>query len=154
MIIRVAFAAGFLSFGGCAEDGRHRRAREAELAREVGRLASIEECISTHPLPSAHIIDKLEAHLAKQPCVGRLDKWERTYFHGLTGDRSKVDGNKVEFSLREAGRYDFKAGHHVVRPDDDRAIWFPDDRPYQYASGIYDVATRQLKLRSWTQHLG
>ena len=102
----------------------------------------------THPLPPVALVDDLEGLLARQSCIGSMDRWGRTYFHALTPDRSRVDGNRIEFRLREAGRYEFEAGRQIVRPDDDRAIGFPDDRPYLYASGIYDVAGRQLNLHN------
>lgn len=100
-------------------------------------------------IPSAADVDEIEARLARLPCVGNLDEWERNYrffrkpalfFAHLTQPDVKV----IELHIRKAGKIDIIPGRNVMaaRPDGD----WPDSRRIQAMDGRYVIATRTLSL--------
>jgi hypothetical protein len=62
----------------------------AQVRAEMSRLASVEQSMRTHPLPSADVIDRIERELSKLPCIGELAAWDRVYSFGLDKQR-RVD---------------------------------------------------------------
>src|SRR5690606_9222229 len=58
------------------------------------------------PLPAQSDIARMEAKLARHPCVGDLDRWERSYRYkrnrGMFSSDS-TDFSVIEFHFRKAG---------------------------------------------------
>ncbi len=91
--------------------------------------------------PAMQDILLIERSVAKLPCVGPLDRWERLYAFG--GPLRALRENEIEFTYREAGKYSFKAGRRVMRVAD----WYNlDDRPYRMVTGRLDRTTRRLTI--------
>ena len=105
----------------------------------------IEEDIRAHPLPDDRTVDRLEERLSKHPCIGSLDRWSRRYSFALDHEQGRVHGEVIWFHLREAGAFEFLADRRIVRPRDDIA---PDDRPYLYAHGSYDIRANRATVES------
>jgi hypothetical protein len=115
--------------------------RDPRVRREV--RAHYSERV--YPLPTEAVIDRLEAELNGKPCIGSLSAWFRKYTNGGDVHRGGVDPNMLEFSLHEAGKFEFKPGRTIVPTSD-----FPvlDDRAYKYASGSYDIRSSKLVVET------
>lgn len=115
-------------------------------------LATLGGChspVRSDAIPSAADVNELEARLARYPCVGDLNQWERNYrffrksalfFAHLT----HPDVNVIELHIRKAGKIDITPGRNVMaaRPDGD----WPDSRRIQSMDGRYVIATKTLSL--------
>jgi len=105
-------------------------------------------------------MDRVEAALAKIPCVGDLSRWDRRYYYppsfeseeawtALEEQRdpepSSYDRNFIEIDLREAGFEEFGRGRKSYSNYPPGAI-DTDDRSYRIAYGSYDVKSGKLDL--------
>jgi hypothetical protein len=98
-----------------------------------------------HPLPPAILIELVETALVaeRNPCIKSLSRWSRTYSYARKHDEGGIDTNKLWFTFREAGAYEFKEGRRIVRPDEIATF---DDRNYHFAFGSYDVRQGKITL--------
>ncbi len=97
---------------------------------------------NSEPRPPEKLVDRVEALLAKEPCVGNLDGWSRSYAYDFLPERT-VDAGIVDFHLEEAGRLGVKAGRKIEQPD----AWVNiDDRPIKMADGDYDVRDNRIRF--------
>jgi hypothetical protein len=98
-----------------------------------------------HPLPPAILIDRVETALVaeRNPCIKSLSRWSRTYSYARNHDEGGLDTNKLWFTFREAGAYEFKEGRRIVRPDEIATF---DDRNYDFAFGSYDVRKGKITV--------
>lgn len=110
---------------------------------EFRRQTRLQESAKFHPIPPASAVDQIEKQLSSTPCIAPLDGWFRRYEYALDHDRGEVNTNVVEFTLQEAGKYEFKAGRIIGKPGEGLMI---DDRPYKYANGTYDLRTNRLAV--------
>jgi hypothetical protein len=94
--------------------------------------------------PPLETVRKLEARLAREPCVGALDRWSRRYRYWVTDDR-RLDKQAIVIGLAEAGHAGRPAGVYI-----EPVYWnFElEHSKFRAAFGIYD-ARRQV-IRYWT----
>jgi hypothetical protein len=102
------------------------------------------------PRPPAQLVDSVEALLAKEPCVGSLDRWSRFYAYDRLPEKT-VDTAIVDFQLEETGTIGVKAGRHVTEPDSWVNI---DDRPIRMVSGDYDVKENRIRIAFCGKNIG
>ena len=118
--------------------------------------------------PGRSLADRLESKLAKHPCVGSLDQWERNYtfrsepflvdFIGrFTGEAWRLgrwyDYGVVEIDLRKVGRAAVpEVGLAASRPGRYRHALMPlhqgiiDDSGWPSVMGFYDIAADRLHI--------
>lgn len=118
-------------------------------------LLSICACHDAPALPVAFAdkpplatVRMLEARLAREPCVGALDRWTRRYSYRAPGLR--LSKHEIVIDLTEAG-YDGPAG---VSIEPVYAIFKFDDRPIQTAGGIYDDRLNVIRYWSCGSNIG
>jgi hypothetical protein len=107
------------------------------------------EWAAQQPRPSSKLVNHIEAVLANEPCVGKLDRWSRSYaFNRLPA--KTVDTGIVDFYL-ETGRGDVKVGRHITEPDS----WVNlDDRDIVIVAGDYDVKEDRIRIGFCGNNLG
>lgn len=99
-------------------------------------------------IPSDSDIARVEAALARHPCVGDLNLWERNYrFSRKSGLLSAYSLNPdldvIEFHLRRAGSITIMPGRNIVRwtaPD------WPDSNTILSLDGQYKLLGGDLSL--------
>lgn len=91
--------------------------------------------------PPLATVRMLEARLARDPCIGALDRWFRRYHYRAPGGR--LDKHEIVIDLEEAG----DAGGAGVSIEPVYARFDVDDRPIKTAFGIYD--DRLKVIRHW-----
>ena len=101
-------------------------------------------------VPSKSDIDRLEVQLASDPCIGSLQKWERTYrIHRNIGvgdpNRGKIYPDRIDFLFREAGRFGIQSGRNV-RPPRALNVFVFDDTPVRMAWGSFRISAGKLNL--------
>jgi hypothetical protein len=123
---------------------RHPQTEPETLERNYAAWAS------KVPRPSQQMVERIEALLAKEPCVGRLDRWSRSYAYNgrMSGG---VYLNIVDFHLEEAGTFGIQPGRHITAPNSWVAI---DDRPIRVVSGDYDLGENRLRIAFCGENAG
>ena len=104
----------------------------------------------TQPRPSEKLVAHVEALLAMEPCVGRLERWARYYAYNHDG-RDTLYPEIVDFHLEEAGTPGVRPGKHVTEPNSWIGI---DDRPIKMASGSYDIQEDRIKFAHCGNNVG
>lgn len=110
-------------------------------------LASCGEEPSHSPVPAEADRAKLEAKLARHPCVGDLGLWERSYRFLRTPrmlDPDHTDFGVIQFHFRRAGTITLVPGHSVFTPDDSEN--WPDSPAVQALSGRYSIRSGALNV--------
>lgn len=132
----------------------------AALAACAAPLAGVQRVLPTsaHPVPSHHLINRIEALLLRKPC-GSLDRWARFYrwqpeprdYNGSSSQSEVNRHEKVEILLREAGKFGYREGSFIEPsppPLMSNQIYIEgDERDYLTGSGSYDVASDTLTIR-------
>jgi hypothetical protein len=95
-------------------------------------------------LPSDEVMDRVEAILTSDDCIGDLDQWERLYAYSLNHSTRATDPNVIEFDFREAGVHGFNSGRRAVELFQLAEI---DDRDYRSAFGRFTVSTGRIDIR-------
>jgi hypothetical protein len=104
----------------------------------------------SQPRPPEKLVNRIEALLAKEKCVGDLGGWSRSYAYDYLPERT-VDTGIVDFHLEEAGRFGVKAGKNITQPD----AWVNiDDRPMKMADGDYDVRENRIRFAFCGNNVG
>ena len=93
------------------------------------------EWASEQPRPSKQLVRHIETLLAKEPCVGRLDRWARYYAYNYDVPEHVLYPEIVDFHLEEIGT-NAQPAIHITEPNSWVNI---DDRPIRMATGSYDV---------------
>lgn len=99
-------------------------------------------------LLSGAYVDLIEQRLAKHPCIGDLEKWERNYRFakptGLSAYTAHADIDIVEFHLRRSGTTTIVPGRNVMRrgESDD----WPDGKNIRSIDGRYKIGENRLSL--------
>jgi len=110
-------------------------------------LASCSEEATRSPLPNEADLSSLEAKLARHPCVGDLQIWERSYRFLRTPrmlEPDHIDFSVIEFHFRRAGMITVVPGHNVFNPDDSEN--WPDSPAVQALSGRYSIKSGALNM--------
>ncbi|MEA2998960.1 MAG: hypothetical protein QOK17_793 [Sphingomonadales bacterium] len=108
----------------------------------VGVTYFLTGCQKTYPdLPNIDDVENIERLLDHVPCYSPLDKWFREYLFARRGDH--LDKKWIYFSFYQAGIYGYRAGRARIKLGNTFKF---DDRPYDVASGRYEVATHRLIL--------
>jgi hypothetical protein len=94
--------------------------------------------------PAADLVDRVEARLARHPCIRGLARWQRLYsFARVMGDPRSVDEHRIAFQFREAGFNGFRSERRTTAPE----VWVQiDDRPYNLVSGYFDLRSGELSI--------
>lgn len=131
--------------GGC------RKAEPKRPQSEEEKLSAWYAAWAAHqPRPAPQLVDRIESLLAKEPCVGSLDRWSRFYAYDYLPERT-VDAGIVDFHLEEAGKMGIKPGVHITVPDS----WVNlDDRPIKMAEGDFDIAENRIRFGSCGENVG
>ena len=95
--------------------------------------------------PPLATVRMLEARLAREPCVGALDRWSRRYHYWVTDDL-RLDKQAIVIHLAEAG-HDGRPAGVSIEPVYRRTTFDVDDRQFRSAFGIYD--DRRHVIRYW-----
>ena len=100
-------------------------------------------------IPSGDDIARLEAALARHPCVGDLERWERSYRFsrktGLISDYTfNPDFDVIEFHLRRAGTILIRPGVNVMTPTPG-GDW-PDSSPIRSVDGRFTLGSGELAV--------
>jgi hypothetical protein len=97
--------------------------------------------------PAATLVDRIEAGLAGQACVGSLDRWERHYGFGGAGKLGPpdwgVERGRIVFLFREAGVYGFRPRRVLESERDGTGT---DEIHTKYVLGEYFVRTGKLVI--------
>jgi hypothetical protein len=107
-------------------------------------VAALDKAMASEETPTAVVLDQLERRLATNRCIGSLLRWELRYSYGIDFTRGGLDRNQINFSLHEAGRFEFRAGRRSMTPRQFSEL--VDDRAYRFAGGTYDVAKDRLEM--------
>src|SRR5437868_999880 len=89
--------------------------------------------------PTEATVSKVEARLAKDPCLHNIKAMRRTYQFAQRG--WKIDPNRIDVAIQEAGHRGWPAGRFIVSPRAQRLI---DDSQFYGANATYVVSTGQL----------
>jgi hypothetical protein len=105
-------------------------------------LASCSDPYSArHAVPGTLVIDRVERQLARLPCIGALDRWERHFEYG------DAERTRIEFTFIEASRPPYWQRRVLRGPD-------LDEVSPRTAWGGYHVASGQLFLVSCGDETG
>ena len=113
-------------------------------------LKEYEAWAARQPRPPTQLIEGIEALLAKEPCVGSLERWSRHYAYNRLPEKT-VDAGIVDFHLEELGTPDVKPGRHITEPNSWVNI---DDRPIEMAEGDYDVKENRIRFAFCGENVG
>jgi hypothetical protein len=99
--------------------------------------------------PTSADIVRVEAKLAKHPCIGDLGQWERNYrFSRKTGLLSSYSLNPdidvIEFHLRRSGTVAIEPGVNVMKPPPG-GDW-PDSSPIESIDGTFKLSDGKLGM--------
>lgn len=98
-------------------------------------------------MPGDTDLAKLEQKLARHPCIGELDLWERSYrFKRTSGmfSSDSTDFSVIEFHFRRTGTITLVPGSKAVSPDDSEN--WPDSPSIETLSGRYNVKSGRLSV--------
>jgi hypothetical protein len=136
--------AAALYLGGCASREEPRSEDMAEIDRQDRFMVSAQAA----GIPSEADVDRLERRFADHPCLSDAGQWDRTYFFGSNEARDAVDKDRIDFRLREAGKFGLTADRHIVPVLSPEAMPVIDDRDYLIAFGSYRITSRTLTIDS------
>ena len=134
-----------LTFG--CQDAEVRQPQLNEMQRMEQEHA---EWASSQPRPSNNLVDRAEELLAKEPCVGQLDRWSRFYAFNYDFPDKALYTEIVDFRLEEVGS-GVSPGRHVTEPNSWVNI---DDRPIRMAGGDYDIAQDRIRIAYCGNNMG
>ena len=137
-----AWFAVALCLGACAS----REEPSSQDMAEFDRLDRFMASAQTAGVPSDADVDRLERRFADHPCIRDAGRWERTYLFGATEARDAVDKNRINFRLREAGKFGLTAERRIVPVLSPQAMSEIDDRDYLIAFGSYRIASQTLTI--------
>lgn len=93
------------------------------------------------PRPTPEIVDRIEALLVKEPCIGDINRWSRFYAYDMP--EKTVDTGIVDFHLEEAGTLGIKPGRQITVP----SAWVNlDSRPIKMVGGDYDLKEDRIRV--------
>jgi len=106
---------------------------------------------SQQPRPPRQVVDRIEALLAKEPCIGALNQWSRTYAYDEDMNTNILYPGIIAFDLKAAGKFGIEPGLHLTEPNS----WFGiDDTPIKMAWGNYEVVSDKLAIGFCGNNLG
>lgn len=95
--------------------------------------------------PKSVDVQRLEALLARNDCIGDLGHWERRYRLWMEPTTDRPKSTEIEFNLRQASREYKRAGRFVEPPRDKNVIEI-DDTPVKVAFGMFETTSGRLEL--------
>ena len=100
-------------------------------------------------VPRETDVARLEALLARHPCVGSLGEWERNYRLGYQAKTFwpgafEPEFNLIQFRFRHTGPISIEPARNIVPLTDDHA--WPDDPAVRKLSGIFNVRSGRLSM--------
>lgn len=103
------------------------------------------------PRPTWQLVNQVEAALSREPCIGNLDRWSRSYAFNMLPETT-VDTAIVDFHLEGAGGpLGIKPGKRVTAPD----AWVRvDDRPIRIVDGDYDLREHRIHVAFCGNNIG
>jgi hypothetical protein len=110
---------------------------DRELERQYAAWAS------RQPRPPQQVVNRVETLLAKEPCVGALNRWSRTYTYDEDMPNRTLYPGIVAFHLKAAGAFGVEPGLHVTEPNSWVTI---DDTPIKMVWGDYEVSKDRLTV--------
>ncbi len=103
------------------------------------------------PRPPLRIVDRMEELLQQGPCVGRLDRWSRSFAYNYDIPRKTLYPKIVDFHFEEAGKFGVQRGRHITEPNSWVNI---DDRPIKMVWGDYDVKEDRIRIAFCGNNVG
>ena len=100
-------------------------------------------------VPPETEVARLEAMLAKHPCVGTLGEWERNYRLGHQSNRFwpgtfKPEFDVIEFRFRHTGPISIIAARNIVPVGADQD--WPDSPTVRTVTGKFNIKSGRLSL--------
>jgi hypothetical protein len=93
----------------------------------------------------------MEKLLQQEPCLGRLERWSRSFAYNYDPPRETLHAGIVDFNFEEAGKFGIQPGRHITEPNS----WVNvDDRPIKMASGDYDVKEDRIRIKFCGNNVG
>ena len=102
-----------------------------------------------HAKPSSASVDQIEGRLAREPCVGSLEKWHREYAFRKEVNRPR-DRDDIRVWFQAASPHD-PAGRFVRETTDE---WPMTDNPMNMVFARYDVRSDKLVLEYCGPNVG
>ena len=106
----------------------------------------------THsPIPSESDIQRLETKLARHPCIGKVDAWERNYRYKRNASvfwSDHQDFSVIEFHFRKAGTMTVAPARRILGPSD--SLDWPDSAPIQSLSGVFNAKSGTTRVNKCT----
>jgi hypothetical protein len=136
--------AAALLLGACAS----REEPPSEDRAEIDRLDRFMASAQAAGIPSEADVDRLERRFADHPCLRDAARWDRTYFYGSNEARDAVDKGRIDFRLRETGKFGLTAERRIVPRLSPQAMPEIDDRDYLVAFGSYRITSQTLTIDS------
>ena len=100
-------------------------------------------------MPRAADVERLEAAVARHPCIGSLDGWERNYRFAMSKrvfwpDSNHANQDVIEFHLRRAGTVAIAPARNLV-PLTENGDW-PDSSPIRTVDGSFVISSGRLTV--------
>jgi hypothetical protein len=103
------------------------------------------------PRPTDKDVHRIEVLLRNVPCIGRLDRWARSYSIKERIPSQTLYPDMIDFSLKEAGRFGVNAGVQITEPSASVQV---DDTPIKMAWGDYEISTGKITFAFCGQNTG
>lgn len=101
--------------------------------------------------PAQQVVSQIEVLLAKEPCIGALNRWSRIYAYDEDMPNKTLYPGIVAFHLEAAGAFGVEPGLHVTEPNS----WVRnDDTPIKMAWGDYEISTGKLTIEFCGNNVG
>jgi hypothetical protein len=97
-------------------------------------------CVSEKP--SEAYVDIIERQIARDPCVGDLSQWSRTYSFAVRG-KDRLETDLIDVQFVRPGWDGAKAGRHIIGSPSPPGV---DDRAYEMVLATYRRSTNELDL--------
>ena len=105
--------------------------------------AQYEAWANRQPRPSVQIVNRIEALLSKEPCIGRLANWSRSYAYNYDSPTELLYKGLVDFHFKQADTPGNPPGRKITEPNSWISI---DDSPIRMAWGDYDIQTDTIRM--------
>lgn len=113
-------------------------------------LLLVSACGEKDEGPSDAVVERIEAKLARDPCVGSIDRWHREYAFTQAVNQP-LDPNEIAIWLTDT-RLGGGALGRVIRKTVEE--WPVDDRPIKVVSGIYNIQQDLLTIEHCGPNFG
>jgi len=108
--------------------------------------ASTSKAVIDQDKPPISLVQKLEARLGREPCVGSLDHWSRHYRYNTPGNH--LDKQLIWIDFIAVGYHGEAAGMSIDPPRPTGVIEL-DDRPNKPEAAYGEYDGRRHSIRWW-----